>query len=143
MSGVYEESLYVAAPSGHVTFSVLDKHCSGNSVSIPSADYRQTVRAVKNTISGLNRKIVFEGALEIARRSVTDASKAECDDNGLFYACISMLLKHPDRRHSEVLIASINAHIKKEEGAHITLIMHQEGKSVWLVGGPEDNKVVH
>lgn len=132
-----------AAPPGHVTFSVLERDHSGHSVSVAANEYPGVVRTTKSVLSNLNRLTVFEGAIEIIRRSVVcTGDGCQCEDDGLFYAFISALLKHPDKRCREIMMADINAILKKEGGAHVILFMPPVGPSTWLVAAPAGNRAV-
>ena len=125
------------APPGYVTFSVLDLHRSGHSASIAAEDYPGVVRATKNALSGTSAATVFEGAIEIIRRSVVcTGDGCQCEDDGLLYAFISALLKHPDKRTRKSLMSEISAILMKEGGAHVILFMPPVGPSAWLVAAP-------
>jgi hypothetical protein len=138
MATLFEDIPADNAPPGHVTFSVLDQRHSGHSVSIASTEYPGVVRATKTGLSGISSTIVFKGAMEIIQRSaVCSGDKCQCEDEGLLYAFISVLLKHPDKRISKLLMAKISSGLKSVGGAHITLIMPKYGPSAWLVAGPE------
>ena len=108
-STVFEDFSDHTAPPGHVTFSVLDQSHCGHSVSIAAKEYPGVVRATKNVLSGMSAATVFEGAIGIIRRSaVCTGDECQCEDDGLFYAFISVLLKHPDKRSRKKLMASIS-----------------------------------
>ena len=125
------------APPGHVTFSVLDHACNGHSMSVASKAYSGIVRSLKSVISDLNQVNVFEGAIEIIRRSVVRAGDDfQCEDDELLFACISALLKHPDKRIRKTITASIRGHLKKEGGAHVVLLLPPTGPAAWMVGAP-------
>jgi len=137
MSSVFEDYSDRAAPPGHVTFSVLDMQSSGHSVTIASKEYPGVVRATKAGLSSMSAATVFEGAIEIIRRSaVCTGGGCLCEDDDLLYAFIGALLKHPDKRTRKKLMAKISAILMKEGSAHVILIMPPVGPSAWLVAAP-------
>ena len=126
-----------AAPPGYVTFSALDQAHGGHSVSIASKEYPGIVCATKNVLSDMSAPTVFEGAIEIIRRSVVCAGdECQCEDDGLLYAFISALLKHPDKQTRKTISAGIRKHLKKKGGVHVILFMPPVGPSAWLVAAP-------
>ena len=143
MSAGSEDFSDLTALPGHVTFSVLDLHCSGHSVSVAAKEYPGVVRATKIVLSKMNRAAVFKGAFEIIRRNVGCDGNYHNEDDGLFFAFISALLKHPDKRIGKKTMAGIRACLKREGGAHVILIMAVDSPSVWIVCGPRSDTPVH
>ena len=126
-----------AAPPGHVTFSALDQAHRGHSVRIASKEYPGIVSATTNALSDMSAATVFDGAIEIIRRSVVcTGDGCQREDDGLLYAFISALLKHPDKRTRKSLMSEISAISMKEGGAHVILFMPPVGPSAWLVAAP-------
>jgi hypothetical protein len=114
MGSVFEGFSDRAAPPGHVTFSVLDMQSGGHSVTIASKEYPGVVRATKAGLSSMSAATVFEGAIEIIRRSaVCTGDGCLCEDDGLLYAFIGALLKHPDKRTRKLLGVGIRGSLKK------------------------------
>ncbi len=137
MSTVFEDYSGHTAPPGYVTFSALNQAHVGHSVSIASKDYPGVVRATKTVLCDMSTATVFEGAIEIIRRSAgCTGDECQCEDDGLIYAFISALLKHPDMRTRKSLMAEISAVLAKEGGVHIILIVPPAGPSAWLVAAP-------
>ena len=64
----------------------------------------------------MKRGTVFEGALEIIRRNVGCDGNHHIDDEGLHYAFVSALLKHPDTRLACINLKTILA--KREPSTH-------------------------
>ncbi len=140
MTNVIEPFTDHTAPPGHLTFTVLDQMHAGHSVSIASEDYAGVVRATKSNLSDISAATVFAGATEIIRRSVGCADGGiRSEDDGLLYAFISALLKHPDKRSRRKLMAGIRTTVKKEGGAHVILIMPPTGPSAWMIAAPASN----
>ena len=137
MSTVFEDYSDLAAPPGYVTFSVLDQAQGGHSVSVEAKEYPGVVGATKNALSNMSAATVFEGAIAIIRRSaICTGDVCQCEDDGLLYAFISALLKHPDKRTRKSLMAEISAILMKEGGVHVILFMPPVGPSAWLVAAP-------
>ena len=136
-STVFEGFSDHTAPPGHATFTVLDQEHSGHSVSIASKDYSGVVRATKIVFTGMSAVTMFEGAIEIIRRSaVCSGDKCQCEDDGLLYAFISAMLKHPDKTSRKSLTAGISDSLKKSGGAHVILFMPPTGPSAWFIADP-------
>jgi hypothetical protein len=130
------------APPGYVTFTVLDQNDSGHSASIASADYLSVVRTTKLGLSGISAADVFKGAIEIIRGSVSCTGEmCQCEDDGLLYAFISALLKHPDKRTRKLLTGGVTNSLKKSGGAHILLYMPPIGPSSWLIAEPSSQSL--
>ncbi|MBT3558528.1 MAG: hypothetical protein HN491_12260 [Rhodospirillales bacterium] len=140
MTAVHEDFSDHPAPPGHVTFSVLDQEHSGHSVSVASNEYQGVVRTAKSTLSCFSAATVFEEAIKIILRSVScSGDGCQCEDDGLLTAFISALLKHPDKCTRKKLMEGINGSLKKNNGAHVILIMPSSGPSAWLIADPSDN----
>lgn len=140
MTTVFENFSDHTAPPGHVTFSVLNKERSGHSVSVASKEYPGLVHATKIGLSNMDAGIVFEGAIKIIGQSAACTGKGcLCDDDGLLYAFVSALLKHPDNRSRRSLRESIGSSLKKHSGAHVILFMPPTGPSAWLFAEPSSN----
>jgi hypothetical protein len=137
MTIVFEDFSDNTAPPGHVTFSVLDQEHRGHSVGIASNEYTGAVRATKAGLSDIPSADAFKGAMEIIRRSaVCSGDQCQCEDEGLLYAFISVLLKHPDKRTSKPLMAKIRSGLRNVGSAHVILVMPPDGPSAWHVPMP-------
>jgi hypothetical protein len=137
-NAIFEELSDHTAPPGHVTFSVLDLQSSGHSVSIASKDYPRMVRTTKHGLSNIDSTIVFKEARAIIRRSVgcIGGDHCRCNSDGLHYAFIAELLKHPDKRTRKKLMTGIDSLLRKEGGAHVMLFMPPTGPSAWALAAP-------
>jgi hypothetical protein len=137
MNAILEGAWDYTAPPGHVTFSVLGEEAGGHSVSIASKNYTGVVRATKSALSNMNAGAVFEGAIEIIRRSIVcHGDDCPREDDELLGAFISALLKHPDRRTRKTLAAGISSRLKREGEAHVILFIPPVGPSAWILGAP-------
>ena len=144
MTTVFKDLSDHAALPGHVTFSVLNMERSGHSVSVASTDYPSVIRTTKNGLSGINPATVFKEAIEIIRRrAVCSGDKCQCEDDGLIYAFISALLKHPDKSSRKSLTEGICNSLKKSGCAHVILFMPPTGPSAWLIADPPSKGSVH
>lgn len=144
MTDVFDNFSDHTAPPGHVTFSVLNVEGSGHSVSFASKEYPGVVHATKYGVSDLDAGTVFKGAIEIIRHSSgCSGDGCQCDDDGLLYAFISALLKHPDKRSRRSLRESITSSLKKNGCAHVILFMPLAGPSAWFIAETPGKGSVH
>jgi hypothetical protein len=132
MNAVFEDFSDNTAPPGHVTFSVLDTRRRGHSVSVASSDYPNAVCATRKSLSGFCATTVFKGSLAVIRSKIKCDGGSECEDDGLLYAFIAALLKHPNKRFRKELTSGINTLIKQQGGVHVILVMPPIGPSAWL-----------
>lgn len=143
MTAVFEDFSDHAAPPGHVTFSVLNMERSGHSVSIASKEYSGVVRTTKTVLTGMSTVTVFDGSIEIIRRSaVCTGGRCLCEDDSLLYAFISAMLKHPDKRTRKSLTAGISDSLKQKDCVHVILLMPPTGPSAWFIADPSVNGTV-
>jgi hypothetical protein len=143
-STIFEDFSGHAAPPGHVTFSVLNFERYGHSVCVASKEYPGVVRKTKAGLSDISAATVFKEAIKIIRRNaVCTGNRFLCEDDGLLYAFISAMLKHPDKRTRKSLTEGISDILKKSGGAHVILFMPPTGPSAWLIADPSINSQVH
>ncbi len=138
MSGIYEDFSPCTAPPGRITFSVLNQAEGGHSVSVDISEYPGFIRETRACLSGINASAVFQAAVkELQHGADCKGGECQCDIEELLSAFIAAMLKHPDKRSRKILKAEIRGYLKKNGGAHVILLMPNNGPSAWLVAGPE------
>jgi hypothetical protein len=126
------------APPGFITFTAVDQNLRGHSVMIPTSDYRRMARGVKKTFASMSRIKAAKGSIEIIKNMVgCDGRKCKCDIKNTLPAFIALMLKHPDKGLINPIIRYVEASVKSNEGAHITLHFFGDRDFGWEIGKPQ------
>ncbi len=126
------------APPGYITFTAVDENLRGHSVMIATSDYRRMARGVKKTFASMSRIKAAKGAVEIISDLVgCDGSRCKCNVKNALPAFIALMVKHPDKPLMKPIIQQVDASVKSNEGAHVTLHFFGVGEFGWEIGKPQ------